>query len=79
LSFQDHFSARATDYSKSRPLYPPALFEQLARLAPGRGVAWDCGTGNGQAATGIAEHFDQVIATDPSTAQLAESFPHPRG
>ncbi len=78
MSFQDHFSARASDYSKARPLYPPALFEQLARLAPGRRVAWDCGTGNGQAATGIAEHFDQVIATDPSAAQLAESFPHPR-
>lgn len=54
------------------------MFEHLAHLAPGRGVAWDCGTGNGQAATGIAEHFDQVIATDPSAAQLAESFPHPR-
>jgi SAM-dependent methyltransferase len=78
LSFQDHFSARAADYSKARPLYPAGLFEHLARLAPGRGVAWDCGTGNGQAATGIAEHFDQVIATDPSAAQLAESFPHPR-
>jgi hypothetical protein len=54
------------------------LFEHLARLSPGRRLAWDCGTGNGQAATGIAEHFEQVIATDPSEAQLAESFPHTR-
>jgi hypothetical protein len=28
-------------------------------------LAWDCGTGNGQAARGWP-HFDRVIATDPS-------------
>jgi SAM-dependent methyltransferase len=78
LSFQDHFSARASEYSKARPHYPAVLFEHLARLSPERRLAWDCGTGNGQAATGIAEHFEQVIATDPSEAQLAERFPHSR-
>jgi SAM-dependent methyltransferase len=78
LSFQDHFSARAAEYSQARPHYPAALFEHLARLSRGHRLAWDCGTGNGQAATGIAEHFEQVIATDPSEAQLANAFSHPR-
>lgn len=30
----------------------------------------DCGTGNGQAATGLARRFEQVVATDPSSEQL---------
>jgi SAM-dependent methyltransferase len=39
-------------------------------------LAWDCGTGNGQAALALAAHFDQVIATDPSQAQLAQAPRH---
>jgi ubiquinone/menaquinone biosynthesis C-methylase UbiE len=41
-------------------------------------VAWDCGTGNGQAAVGLAEHFDRVIATDPSAKQIEHAEQHPR-
>jgi SAM-dependent methyltransferase len=41
-------------------------------------VAWDCGTGNGQAARGLAEHFASVIATDASASQIAHAVPHPR-
>ncbi|MDB6114317.1 MAG: Ubiquinone/menaquinone biosynthesis C-methylase UbiE [Lacunisphaera sp.] len=78
MSFQDHFSTKAAVYAKARPGYPPALFEALARLAPGRALAWDCGTGNGQAAVGLAQHFARVVATEPSAAQLAEAAPHPR-
>lgn len=78
MSFQDHFSAKATVYAKARPVYPPALFAELARLAPGRSLAWDCGSGNGQAAVALAEHFERVIATEPSAAQLAEATAHPR-
>lgn len=29
-------------------------------------MAWDCGTGNGQAALGLADHFERVLATDVS-------------
>jgi SAM-dependent methyltransferase len=78
VAFQDHFSALAPDYARARPSYPPALFEHLAGLAPDRGMAWDCGTGNGQAAIGLAEYFSAVVATDPSTTQLAEAISHPR-
>jgi SAM-dependent methyltransferase len=78
VAFQDHFSSRAPLYARARPTYPPALFEDLARLASGRRLAWDCGTGSGQAAVLLAAEFDAVIATDPSEAQLQEAPPHPR-
>jgi hypothetical protein len=79
MTFQDHFSGHASDYARARPRYPPALFGALAVLAPGRSLAWDAGTGNGQAAAGLAEHFTCVVATDPSAAQLAEAAPHRSG
>ena len=70
MPFKDHFSTQAADYAKYRPHYPPALFEYLASIAPAKKVAWDCGTGNGQAALGLALHFEMVIATDPSEKQI---------
>jgi len=76
--FKDHFSAQATDYARYRPNYPAELFAWLAGVAPSRCTAWDCGTGSGQAAVGLAEHFDLVIATDPSAEQLANAQPHPK-
>lgn len=78
MSFQDHFSTQASSYAKSRPTYPPALFEWLARLAPGRALAWDAGSGNGQAAVALAAHFERVVATEPSAAQLAQATAHAR-
>ena len=78
MSFKDHFSTQAAVYAKARPHYPAALFAELARLAPGRSVAWDCGTGNGQAAVALAAHFERVVATEPSAAQLAQAVAHPR-
>lgn len=78
MAFQDHFSTRAELYARARPTYPAALFTDLAVLAPATGSVWDCGTGNGQAAVGLAACFGRVIATDPSTAQLAQAERHPR-
>lgn len=78
MSFKDHFSTKAAVYAKARPTCPPALFGELARLAPGRALAWDCGSGNGQAAVALAAHFDRVVATEPSAAQLAQATKHPR-
>ena len=76
--FKDHFSTQSAGYQKYRPDPPLALFEWLAAAAPGRSLALDVGSGNGQAAVALAEHFDAVIATEPSAAQLAEARPHPR-
>jgi len=73
--FVDKFFDGAADYRRSRPTYPDALFEALAAVAPGRALAWDCGTGNGQAALGLAEHFSAVRATDPSSQQSPKRAP----
>ena len=78
MSFKDHFSAQATDYARFRPDYPAGLFAWLAGIAPMRDTAWDCGTGSGQAAVGLAAHFRHVIATDPSRRQPDHAEPHPR-
>lgn len=69
----DHFSKQAADYARYRPDYPAALYDQLLPLVGNRGTAWDCATGNGQVAKVLATHFDEVIATDISAAQLAEA------
>ncbi len=72
------FSGHAASYAAFRPRYPDALFAALAERAPSRRLAWDCGTGNGQAAAGLAVHFEQVLATDPSREQLAHAIAAPR-
>ena len=77
-SFRDHFSTVAAGYAASRPRYPDALFEWLASLAPRHELAWDAGTGSGQAATGLAGRFGRVIATDASAEQIAAAMPHER-
>jgi SAM-dependent methyltransferase len=76
--FRDHFAQAAPAYATFRPRYPAALFAALAAQAPARHLAWDCATGSGQAAIGLAEHFERVVATDASEAQLAAALPHPR-
>lgn len=77
-AFKDHFSGHSQAYQRYRPDYPSALFEWLAAQAPGRRLALDVGTGNGQAAVALAQHFEVVIGTEPSAAQLAAARPHPR-
>jgi SAM-dependent methyltransferase len=78
VSFKDHFSKQAADYAKFRPQYPREMFEYLGTIATSRKLAWDCGTGNGQAAVGLASMFDRVIATDASEKQIANAQPHER-
>jgi len=78
MSFADHFSQLAQNYSRFRPHYPAALFKFLATIAPSRGLAWDCGTGNGQAALQLVKYFDRVVASDASSEQIARAFPHDR-
>jgi hypothetical protein len=40
-------------------------------------LAWDCATGNGQAAQELARHFERVVATDASAEQIAQAAAHP--
>lgn len=74
-SFKDLFSGHSQAYSTFRPGYPAGLFSKLASLCPEHHLAWDCATGSGQAAIGLAEFFDEVIATDASANQIASATP----
>ncbi|MCX7896965.1 MAG: class I SAM-dependent methyltransferase [Rhodocyclaceae bacterium] len=74
----DHFSSQASSYARFRPSYPAALFQWIAERAPAHKLAWDVGCGNGQASLPLAQHFQRVLATDLSAAQIALAPPHPR-
>ncbi len=76
MSFKDHFSSIAQDYAKFRPTYPDCLYEFILSHVPNKNHAWDCATGNGQAALKLATYFEQVTATDASLAQVASATPH---
>jgi len=78
MTFQDHYSGHADAYARHRPRYPDELFAWLASVSPGRELAWDAGTGSGQAAVALAGHVDRVVATDASSDQLARAAPHER-
>lgn len=49
----------------------------MAALVTRHTLCWDAGTGSGQAAGGLAEHFAEVVATDASAEQIAHAEPHP--
>jgi SAM-dependent methyltransferase len=72
--FKDNFSKQSDLYVKYRPLYPTELYSFLASLSAEHQLAWDCGTGNGQAAIGLADFYDRVFATDPSAQQISNAF-----
>ncbi|HEY3172254.1 MAG TPA: class I SAM-dependent methyltransferase [Thermoanaerobaculia bacterium] len=78
MSFPDHFSDVSSAYAEYRPRYPDSLFAWLAELPAGRDLAWDCATGSGQAAIGLASRFERVIGTDASAGQIAAAVPDPR-
>lgn len=75
--FKDYFSTAASEYATFRPRYPAALFEFVSSLPARQFTAWDCATGNGQAAVPLADHFERVIATDASAEQIAHAVSHP--
>lgn len=70
---KDLFSNRSDLYAKYRPTYPKELFEYIVSFVKEKNVAWDCATGNGQAAVVLADHFKKVIATDISAAQIEKA------
>ena len=78
FNFEDHFSKHSEQYSQHRPQYPDEVYTYLASIVPGHSLAWDCGTGNGQAAIGLAKYFDKVHATDASAEQISRSIAHPK-
>src|SRR5438105_15622604 len=77
-TFKDHFSERAAGYASHRPHYTTDLAQWLAGIAPAKGLAWDVACGSGQLSTLLGDEFAKVIATDASSAQIAQAAPHPR-
>ena len=73
-NFKDNFSAQSKEYSFSRPTYPDDLFRFLSDVTKSHQLAWDCATGNGQAAIGLCKYFDKVIASDASEKQIQNKF-----
>jgi ubiquinone/menaquinone biosynthesis C-methylase UbiE len=74
---KDLFSTQANSYAKYRPDYPKELFDHILQFVKEKNTAWDCATGNGQAALGLATYFKRVIATDISEKQLSLAKSHP--
>lgn len=72
---KDLFSNQAAVYAQYRPGYPPQLFEHILQYVTVKDSAWDCATGNGQAAVELAHYFKQVQATDISEKQLQQAPP----
>ena len=72
------FGLNAAAYRDFRPVYPESLYRWLAGLCPRHEAALDCATGTGQAAVGLARHFEHVVATDTDAAQIAAAPEHAR-
>ncbi|MEZ0608580.1 class I SAM-dependent methyltransferase [Fibrella sp. WM1] len=70
MASPDYFSEHASIYARYRIDYPGELYDFLMANVPGRQTAWDCATGNGQAAVALSNYFEQVEATDLSLQQL---------
>jgi len=67
---QDVFSKQAYNYATYRPVYPDALYKFIFKHLYDKKSAWDCGTGTGQVAGYLADHFETVYASDISPGQL---------
>ena len=70
----DRFSSTSREYSFSRPAYSDVLYRFLNDITSNKDMAWDCATGNGQAAIGLCKYFKNVIASDASKGQLECQF-----
>jgi len=71
---KDLFSNQSDLYARYRPTYPDELYEYILSFVKEKNTAWDCATGNGQAAVVLADHFKKVIATDISAAQIDKAI-----
>jgi len=67
---KDLFSNQSDLYARYRPTYPTELYQYILSFVKEKNTAWDCATGNGQAAVVLADHFKKVMATDISAAQI---------
>ncbi len=71
---KDLFSKQSDLYARYRPTYPKELYDHILSFVKEKNTAWDCATGNGQAAVVLADHFKKVFATDISAAQIDKAI-----
>lgn len=67
---KDFFSRDSSSYAKYRPQYPERLIQFISAQCSEHHLAWDCATGNGQAAQALSNYFNHVHGTDISNNQL---------
>lgn len=67
------FLYEASHYQTYRPQYPASLFAFLKDLAGNGGTVLDCGAGSGQSTVGLANCFENIIATDLSYELLSKA------
>lgn len=66
----DLFSEQADYYARYRPIYPDELYDFIFDHLQEKRYAWDCGTGSGQVAVYLSDHFQKVCASDISSRQM---------
>lgn len=66
----DLFSEQAAYYARYRPVYPDELYNFIFEHLGKKKYAWDCGTGSGQVAAYLSDHFKKVYANDISSRQI---------
>jgi SAM-dependent methyltransferase len=74
---KDLFSEQSKIYAQFRPAYPQELFDYILKFVEEKKHAWDCATGNGQAAKVLSDYFEKVEASDISEAQIANAIRKP--
>lgn len=67
---REAFSKQAYYYAAYRPVYPEEMYQFIFGHLIRKQFAWDCGTGSGQVAGYLADHFDTVRASDINAEQL---------
>lgn len=72
------FSRNSEPYAQHRPQSPEGLFSYLNKICTSHDSAWDCATGNGQAAISCANYSSPMEATDISSEQIEQSIVHPK-
>lgn len=74
---RDTFAKRSDVYAMARPRYPAALYDWIVSRCERHDFAWDCATGNGQAAVDLAQRFAHVHASDISREQVEHGIAAP--
>jgi hypothetical protein len=66
------FLNQAKQYAATRPAYPTELFEFIASKTPRHDLAWDVGTGSGQAAASVSFPLSPFFSS--LLCRIASSF-----